>query len=265
VLRLVWQASNVNKALQIHDARTHDAYLRVRKSLILAVRDVHPEYNEISGQLPLIYEYLKKFDTVISLNYDLIVYWVVMYGFGVRDRHVFKDCFLNGNFDENWSRFRRPISFIDGKVTLVFYPHGNLVLRRNALEQESKISAQEVGLLDSILNAWESGYFIPLFVSEGTASQKISSIQNSYYLSTVYKEVLPSPKTNLTIYGWGLGDHDVHILRKMLPANIKRVAISVFRNDQDYCNRASRIVRESIGSNIHIDFFDCESHGCWNH
>ncbi len=73
VLRLVWQASNVNRALLIQDDRTHDAYLRVRECLIQSVRSIHPEYHEISEHIPTLYQFLKKFRTVISLNYDLIL------------------------------------------------------------------------------------------------------------------------------------------------------------------------------------------------
>lgn len=75
ILRIVWQASNVNKSLDIEDARTHEAYVRIRECLIQAVRDVHPEHDEVDEQLPYIYEFLKRFNKVISLNYDLIVYW----------------------------------------------------------------------------------------------------------------------------------------------------------------------------------------------
>jgi len=73
VLRLVWQAANVNKALLIRDERTYQAYLNVRDSLIRAVREVHPEYAYVADKLPNIYRFLKEFDTVISLNYDLLV------------------------------------------------------------------------------------------------------------------------------------------------------------------------------------------------
>ena len=85
VLRLVWQASNVNLALQIADAKTYTAYVRVRDSLIQAVRHIHPEYDETSQQLPNIYDFLKRFKTVISLNYDLIVYWAMTYGFDINE------------------------------------------------------------------------------------------------------------------------------------------------------------------------------------
>lgn len=265
VLRLVWQASNVNRALQIHDARTYNAYISVRESLIQAVRAIHPEYNEISDQIPNIYGFLKRFNTVISLNYDLIVYWAMTYGLDIYDQHSFKDCFVSGYFDENWQRFRQSIGPHDRAITLVFYPHGSLIFCRNAVERESKVNAQGVGLLGSILDLWQHEQVIPLFVSEGTAFQKISAIQNSYYLSTVYREVFPTPKTDLTIYGWGLGEHDIHLLRKMTNTGIQRVAISVYGNDQAYCNRSYQIVRDTLGPHIHVDFFDCDSHGCWNH
>lgn len=265
ILRLVWQASNVNTALQIPDERTHSAYLSVRESLIQAVRDIHPQYNDISEKLPNIYSFLKNFNTIISLNYDLIVYWAITYGLDIQDQHSFKDCFIHGHFDENWQRFRKSINSHDKSVTLVFYPHGNLILCRTTIGQESKIDAQGIRLLESILNLWEKAQIIPLFVSEGTTCQKVSTIQNSYYLSTIYREVLPSQRDNLTIYGWGFGEHDIHILQKMAHSRIQRVAVSVLRNDKAYCNRSYQIIQKILGPNVHIDFFDCESNDCWNH
>ncbi|WP_161935562.1 replication protein RepA [Burkholderia pseudomallei] len=42
---------------------------------------------------------------------------------------------------------------------------------------------------------------------KATAEQKVASIRSSYYLSTVYREVLPSERESLVIYGWGFGEH----------------------------------------------------------
>ena len=263
VLRLVWQASNVNRALQIFDLKTHSAYLRVRESLIRAVRDIHPEYNDVSSQLPNIYSFLKRFKTVISLNYDLIVYWAMTYGLDINDQHSFKDCFVNGYFNENWQIFRESINS-QKRVSLVFFPHGSLILCRNSVETELKISRQADDLLESILKHWQTEQFIPLFVSEGTRFQKVSAIQNSYYLSTIYREVFPAPKDNITIYGWSFGEQDIHILQKMAHSGIRRVAISVFGNDQDHCKRFDHIVRDILGPGIHVDFFHSQSKGCWN-
>ncbi|ELL7787628.1 DUF4917 family protein [Cronobacter sakazakii] len=263
ILRLVWQASNVNSSLQIPDNRTHQAYLRVRDCLIQAVRDVHPEYEQVSDQLPNMYQFLKRFDTVLSLNYDLLVYWTMTYGFDIRDGHLFKDCFLgNRMFDDAWWRFRDPL--FERTNTLVFYPHGSLALCRNVVEQEFKIHNAGEGLLEAILEQWCSEQVVPLFVSEGTMQQKVSSIQNSYYLSTVYREVLTSQRSTLTLLGWGLGEHDRHILKRMRGTGIQRVAVSVYRGNQVYCNYAYQVIQDDLGP-IPVDFFDSESPGCWIH
>ncbi|ASF46140.1 DUF4917 family protein [Methylovulum psychrotolerans] len=264
ILRLVWQAFNVNKSLRIPDYRTHQAYLNVRDCLIQAVRDVHPDYGQISDQLPSMYQFLRSFDTVLSLNYDLLVYWTMTYGLNVPDNHKFKDCFLgNGAFDDTWRRFRLPLNELSN--TLVFYPHGSLALYRNAVEQEFKIhNTGAGGLLEKIIEEWRSELCVPLFVSEGTMQQKVSSIQSSYYLSTVYREVLTSPRETLTLYGWGLGEHDQHLLKRMHGTGIQRVAVSVFRYDQYYCNYAHQVIQSHLGP-IHVTFFDSESPGCWIH
>jgi hypothetical protein len=74
ILRIVWQASNVNRSLRIPDERTHAAYVSLRDCLIQTVRDIHPEHGRVSAYLPNIYQFLQNFKTVVSLNYDLVVY-----------------------------------------------------------------------------------------------------------------------------------------------------------------------------------------------
>lgn len=84
-----------------------------------------------------------------------------------------------GAFDDDWQRFRQPIRG-DRSTSLVFYAHGSLVLCRNLVEQERKIHKLQDGLLEAVLQRWQNGEVVPLFVSEGTWTQKVASIQNSY-------------------------------------------------------------------------------------
>lgn len=265
ILRVVWQAYNVNRSLGIHDQRTHIAYANVRDCLIQTVRDIHPEYHEVNALLPNIYQFLSNFRTVISLNYDLVVYWAMTYGLDIADGHAFKDCFVGGGiFSDNWQRFRVPI-WNERSTTLVFYPHGSLALCRNKIEQELKIHNGNAGLLEAIFQLWQGEQFVPLFVSEGTWQQKVASIQNSYYLSTVYREVLTEPKDNLVIYGWGFGEQDLHLLQRMQGAGLRRVAVSVRRGDEVSCNRISQTIQGILGWQVQVEFFDRESPGCWIH
>jgi hypothetical protein len=263
VLRLVWQAANVNRSLGIHDNRTYQAYVRVRECLIQCVRNVHPEHQEVAESLTNIYEFLKRFRTVLSLNYDLIIYWTMMYGRTVEDQHSFKDCFFYGQFDANWQRYRQ-LYGVERSTTLVFYPHGSLILCRDKIETEYKISGHG-NLLESILREWQGEQIVPLFVSEGTHQQKIASIQGSIYLSTVYREVLTERKESLVIFGWGFGEHDLHLLHRMSYCGLQKVALSVFRGDQVYCNRSYEIIRQVLGQHVLVEYFDSESAGCWRY
>ena len=265
VLRIVWQASNVNRSLRIPDERTHAAYVALRDCLIQTVRNIHPEHGAVSAHLPSIYQFLKRFSTVISLNYDLVVYWAMTYGLDIDDQHAFKDCFVGGGaFNDDWQRFRQPIRG-DRSTSLVFYPHGSLVLCRNLVEQERKIHNLQGGLLEAVLQRWQDGEVVPLFVSEGTWPQKVASIQNSYYLSTVYREVLKSQRDTLVVYGWGFAEQDIHLLQRMKDTGINRVAVSVFGRDQAYCNRAFQMIHDILGAHVEVEFFDSESPGCWTH
>lgn len=264
VLRLVWQANRVNFALDIKDNATKSAYEHVRQCLIEAVRSIHPEYCEVEDQLDNIACFLKQFKTVLSLNYDLSLYWVIMYANREYNGHSFKDCFLRGEFDEDWKRFRESISMWDRKTTLVFYPHGSLVLARDVIEQERKLEARGGDLLRSILRDWETGEYIPLFVSEGTSKQKVNAIQNSHYLNTVYREVIPRIGKNLTIYGWGFGEHDTHILTRLANSKVETIAVSVFGSDQAYCTRVAQMIKDHISKEVDVVFFNCLSSGAWN-
>lgn len=263
ILRIVWQAANVNKSLEIEDNKTEQVYSHVRDCLISTVRDIHPEYQDISDQFEAIYAFLKRFTTVIPLNYDLIVYWVMMYGRDINDQHAFKDCYISSEFDDNWQRFRNPIGR-ERSCSLVFYPHGSLVLARDKIEDERKITTNSLSLLEGILHKWMEGNYVPLFVSEGVTEQKIKSIHSSYYLNTVYREVLSNLPPILVLYGWGLGEHDIHIIKRIAKSNIKKVAVSVFDNDQAYCNRVNKILQDELGNECKIVFFDSQSDNCWN-
>nr|WP_275659698.1 DUF4917 family protein [Vibrio natriegens] len=262
VLRLVWQASRVNKALEIRDSKTQSAYEHVRDCLINAVRDIHPIYSEVEHQFNDIADFMCDFETVLSLNYDLTLYWVAMYSNRQETGHRFKDAMFHGVLADDWKKYRRP--FKESSCSLIFYPHGNLLLARNIVDNEFKIDVgSHDDLLDSILNNWASETCVPLFVSEGTSNQKVVSITNSHYLSVVYREVFSDLGDTLVIYGWGFGEHDIHILRRIRESSVRKIAISVYGANQGYCNHVFELIRKEIGR-VEVVFFDSSSKGCWN-
>lgn len=263
ILRVLWHAANVNQALGTEEARTTEAYRSVRQSLIETVRDIHPPQNEIGFPIESAAVFLRRFNKILSLNYDLTTYWAMMVTRGNLERHAFKDCFVNGAFDEDWRRFSTPIRD-ERRCTTVFYPHGNLALYRNRMEGEGKIAAEaENNLLETILNKWQNGECVPLFVSEGTSSQKVNSILGSNYLRTVLRSVIPGLDESLVVYGWGFGEHDEHILKALSKSSIERIAVSVYGQNQRFCDHVAGAVADHFGGGLRLEFFDAESEHCW--
>lgn len=261
VLRRLWQAKIVNDALEVEPGRVEEAYQEVRSALISTIREVHVSYEEATPHLSLISSFMQRFETVVSLNYDLIVYWAALYGNNILGSW-FKDCFNRGAFREDWDAVRVPYGRADGS-TLFFYPHGNLVLARQEPSVEGKIAVNRAhNLLDEIFNRWEGGTLVPIFVCEGTSGHKLNSIQNSNYLQRVYREVMPTVGESLVVYGWSMAGQDNHIFESLKKGNIKRVAFSVFGNDQVF---AEDIEERLTAAGIReVLFYDSFSEGCWN-
>lgn len=269
ILRLVWHAKLVNKHLGIIDQKIDSAYENIKEALIKVVKEVHCEHSDIADQLPQLYQFTKQFRTVVSLNYDLILYWILMYGNRNEDGHRFKDCFQgSGLFRNNWQDLRNPIRK-EKEVTLSLYQHGNLSIFRDAKNTETKVQRGDFeDLLEVITSQWEDNK-IPLFVAEGTGTKKLESIKSSPYLSTIFYEVLPdliTQKANLVIYGWSLGKQESHLVKQIFKNKQSgKVAISIFQNNQEECHRIYRLIKnEKVAPNIEIEFFDSQSSGCWN-
>lgn len=74
MLLACWYAENVNEALGSPSADITKAYEEVRTALIEAVHAVHPGHAAISADLLKAADYASRFQTVVSLNYDLTLY-----------------------------------------------------------------------------------------------------------------------------------------------------------------------------------------------
>ena len=272
ILRLLREANRINKLLGIRESNTFTSYKSLREALVETISSIHPEYNAVEGYLLAIANFMKQFHTVLSLNYDLIVYWAMLKG---NDKYGkwFKDAFVNdGKFENDFDYLYTPQEA--NGATLVFYPHGNLILATEVFGDEIKLSRldEEVYLLDTIIYKWRRGNYIPLFVSEGSTSDKLDAIQRSNYLDTVYDYALGQSSESLVIYGWSFRNEDEHILKALVDAEPKRVAVSVHASTEDtetYCERVEYLItnmRRKLRKTqvCHIAFFDARSEGCWN-
>ena len=78
ILRLLRQTNMVNRILRIEDKKTNLLYNNLRQTLIDTIRDNHPKHEQVNTFLIPIAKFMSRFKEVISLNYDLIVYWAML-------------------------------------------------------------------------------------------------------------------------------------------------------------------------------------------
>lgn len=286
VLHKLLQAKIVTKALSIDNDQINKAYENCRSSLINVIQRVHPKYDEIDpDQFFRISNFLKNFKTVISLNYDLVIYWSMYHGNQpvfdnneLRSGQRFKDCFTEtspgGNcFNLDWDYLRKPHAQRTG-ATLIFYLHGNLSLadfiNENLGELEVKITSPGDNQLETIYRKWGENSYSPLFICEGEGKRKLTSIKESVYLTTIYHQVFKSLGENIVIYGWNMNDEDDHIVEQLSRVNkinpLKKLAISVYLNgeEDDFIGRVQDKIYEKINKDLHIDFYNSASSNCWN-
>lgn len=271
VMNKLRQAYIINEVLQLDtDNVALHTYDNIRQSLIKTIKEIHVQYADAIFQIDNIRKFLEKFKTVISLNYDLLIYWAIMDS-NDRKPYKMKDCFTNhidGNlgFEYDIEKLREPYNG-GPDPTLVFYPHGNLILASNENNDELKIRINNnTNLFDAIGEKWKQKY-VPLFVSEGSSEQKLKAIRRSTYLNFVYENVLSHLEPTVIIYGWKLAEQEQHLIKKIFSNNkISNVYISMYLGSNpepiDEQKRiASMLKRENRTMNI--KFFDAASKNCW--
>lgn len=275
VLSSCWYAEQVNLALGAPSGEITQAYAEVRRALIESVHAVHPIHADVSDALFSAANFACRFRTVVTLNYDVTLYWATLL-FNARYGNWFKDAFVlaGGTFELEWGYLRQPHGGAQ-EATLVFYPHGSLPISRTALGSEFKLSANETGernLLQTISNFWNPGGVSPVFVSEGRSIDKLAAIRRSSYLSHVYDCVLPALGPGLVTYGWGFDERDAHILaaigNQRAGHPLQRLAVSVYTGEsaarqQAFCHRVLALAQQWLPG-THVAFFDSRSPNCWS-
>jgi hypothetical protein len=281
VLYRLWQAREVLSLLKMKTDLIDENYSICRSALFRTIHKAHKYENEnvsFTTKLERASKFLMQFNTVFSLNYDLIVYWVL--AIGNKEGQIFKDCFvekLNDNFnvfDFKWSYLKRPFKG-QTKAILVFYPHGNLTIARlkdkNFKEFDLKICSPDSMHLDAILKIINNENFDPVFISEGDYKEKKKRIDESEYLKAIFNQGFEEIGKDLVIYGWSMSKQDKHILDRLVKlqqermergaAPINNIAVSVYRdgNEENFMSKASKILNP-ISNNI--SFYDSTLE-CW--
>jgi hypothetical protein len=136
----------------------------------------------------------------------------------------FKDYFWGQEFDVRDTD-------VWGNATRVLYLHGALHLYLSSADRTGKKIAEPFGgLLDTFgVTPPDS---IPLFVSEGTADDKLDSIRRNDYLSFALLE-FSRHSGPLAVFGQSLGSADQHLIDAMRKWHEPRIAVSMLQAEPE--------------------------------
>lgn len=244
VLSALATSKTVSAALEQPLAPFSEREDSIRQALIRAVHSVHVPWLSVpDAHLNHIASELSKYASVYCTNYDLMLYWALM-----REPSAFRDYFWSEQFEitntEVW-----------GKKTKVHFLHGGLHLYRRPNGQTLKRSAAAgQNLLDLFGSPY--GDAMPLFISEGTAQEKLASIYRSDYLSFVFA-CLAQDAGPLVIFGHSLGESDKHLVDAVGIQKGRPVAVSLLAEGNIRQKKAALI--ETLPEAA-LHFYDAATH-----
>lgn len=194
---------------------------KLKESLIEAVQCMHPEHvfkipEEQSKKCSVFFnDYLINSGKIFSSNYDLLLYWVLMRN----DRTNAVDGF--GRELENDTGDFIPADQLEYSDELrwgknknrqtIFYLHGALLLFDNGIDIVKEEYGDDGHLLLDKIKARMAKKEYPIFVTAGTANDKLSHITHNKYLNFCYEE-LAMIGGSLITYGFSFGENDSHII-----------------------------------------------------
>jgi hypothetical protein len=216
----------------------------IRTALIHAVHSVHIPW----AALPILAlknvcaEFVK-FESIYCTNYDLLTYWSMM-----QDQDAFRDYL--------WSdHFNMADSEVWGKKTKVHFLHGGLHLCLGSNGETFKRRAEDGrNLLDSF-GTYDIGA-TPLFISEGSGDDKLSSIRTSDYLTFMFSQLVQDAGP-LVVFGHSLSESDQHIVDAIDCHAGRQIAMSV-RAEGNIRQKKAALIKAIPSAKL--SFFDAATH-----
>lgn len=247
----------------------------IKRDLVRTILSKHPKSQfeiEIKRKENTLL-FLLNFDKIFTLNYDLLLYWVIMYHLDIKNAKVCSEYIgadsnykpddgfeKNSPYDCVWTNNR-------GKQN-IYYIHGTLPFFYDDIKTY-KIkydTDNDVSLLKQI-KGYIKDNISPLVITEGNSDDKLQWIKQSTYLNDCYQQ-LGLIKDVLFIHGHSLDKKDKHIFEAINDnKNIKKIYISVHQQKENLKDKRKKsdtffATREKEGT-LNVEFYDAESVNIW--
>lgn len=251
----------------------------LKQILVEAISRNHPSSPDAISESQYLSckRFLSNFKAVFTLNYDLLLYWVVM---KYLDQFKLYDGFDDPHSDDEEENYvREPYVSWDNdsshSITLG-YLHGALHLYDAKHElRKHCFSRTGVRLKDQIISAMEKGSY-PLFVAEGDYLSKEGRIYNNGYLSKVMRS-FKETNGDLFVYGVGFKDNDSHIKNRIINSSIQNLYVGIYGDPNSLENqqligelnrikeRRQRLIERKKRKNaLAVHFYDAKTAKIWD-
>lgn len=202
--------------------RVQTAHDGLRKSLIDAIKALHPEHvfkvpeEKVAACAGFVNRFLQTGGSIFTSNYDLLLYWVLMRqgipnacdGFG---RELLNPVEVQNKTEEQeWSELRWGPNRAEQNI---FYVHGSLPLFDTGADVV-KEQYDEAGYLLENIRARIDADEYPVFVTAGTGEEKMAQIRANPYLADCYDH-LSHVDGSVVTFGFAFGDSDLHIVEAL--------------------------------------------------
>lgn len=236
----------------------------LREVLVRAIAESHPAY---PGEIPdqsysACRRFLSAFETIYTVNYDLLLYWAQMH----------EDTTILTHDDGFRTPEDGPAEYVTWDIEKTnsqstFYLHGGLHFfdTGSSLVKYTWINTG-VRLIDQIRSALKGNLF-PVFVSEGESDGKVARIRHSDFLSRSYRSFANIGNT-LFVYGHSFADNDEHIIRLIGRGKVRSLYVSIFGDpasddNQRIMRRAESLSAARRKNALKVAFFDAASAEVW--
>ncbi|WP_426608145.1 DUF4917 family protein [Pantoea anthophila] len=209
--------------------------------------------------------FLKNFNRVYTLNYDLLLYWVCMHCEDDEDP-LSDDGFRkpHNNYDAPYVTWEPN----NAREQNMFFLHGALHLFDAGYELRKFTWVNtSVRLIEQIREAMNINLF-PVFVSEGTSKEKIEKIRHNDYLAKSFRS-FSEISGALFIYGHSLAENDEHFLTCIENGRIRQLYIGLYGDpatpeNQRIIRRANRMALNRKKKNLEVFFYDVSTANVWS-
>lgn len=229
---------------------------KLKETLIEVIALNHPEKpsSVTDEQYEMCRHFLSQFNTIFTLNYDLLMYWARNKNNLEPERYTTDD------------GFRYPLIWAghgEGLGQQVFFLHGGLHIydTSTSIKKLKWSDDAELTIVRQVRDNLEGNRF-PLFVSEPSHMKKKDKILHNPYLDFCFQK-LSKLENILYIYGHSFDESDKHIFDELNESGIKKVYVSIYGDENAPNNQRTKANALTYLSNLDVVFYKAESTPIW--